>query len=622
MGKFVFENDYEKLLKVCGGDEDLAMDMVVSILESKQKHRYRSLNMELSAIKRVKAKSKDIMDREDIESLTNISNDNRFCVYDAVDEGLLYELLFAISSLNHREQCVIYYRFFNSYTLEQVGKIFDVSRDRIRQIEAKALRKLRHPSRCKFLKDYIYPKLEKDGIKNLSMSISSIEDFFELMDKAERYEKTKKKSPKKTLLEIAEEKQIYEFSVITDYCKDIEDYLISGEAKVASNTAEDPSQIEYDKTIKIREDIFTDLDEFVNSLGITPMPYILKRSIKLALLEVYDRCTVSLDNASGIIRLLYYHDSDYYGDYMTLKEAIRLIAQFTQRYKTRLKSFNKKDGGWIEYYDYRWNNYFSDDSISFYNMPEEMHHIITIPAYVEWYKEKGPVFSDLDDLVLYSLYNDMDDISYEYKSLINYIRNKYYGGLRIPSFNIYDDERNNQIDLNQLYWELDQNYARDYFKFPIVHKRAKLTAEEVEKNAWNYINIEGPAVLHKSIYPRTYTRTAMLGYYRSMLFLHSIKYTNLESKFGIPIEYISKNSCSFDIEDKKKIAIIASVFIWAYNNIFIKFYVDDFWLLYNSQNFENKIDNLISVINNAMKNMYNKEVLNDTIKIINSIFQK
>ena len=78
----------------------------------------------------------------------------------------------------------------------------------------------------------------------------------------------------------------------------------------------------------------------------------------------------------------------------------------------------------------------------------------------------------------------------------------------------------------------------------------------------------------------------------------------------------------YDLEDKKKIAIIASIFIWAYNNIFIKFYVDDFWLLYNSQNFENKIDNLISVINNAMKNMYNKEVLNDTIKIINSIFQK
>lgn len=622
MGNFVFETDFETLLTMCGGDEDLAMDIVVSILESKQKHRYRSLNMELTVVTKEKAKSKDIMDREEIEPLTKISNDIRFCVYNNTDEGLLYELLFAISSLTYREQCVIYYRFFNSYTLEQVGKIFGVCSDRIRQIEAKALRKLRHPSRCKSLKDYIYPKLERDSIKNLYMPIITIEDFFKLINKAERYGKTKKKSSKKILKEIAEEKQIYEFPVITDYCKDVEDYLISGEAKVASNTAEDPSQIEYDKTIKIREDIFTDLDKFVNSLGIAPMPYILKRSIKLALLEVYDRCKVSLDNANGIIQLLYYHDTYCYGDYMTLKEAIRLIAQFTQNCKTRVKKFNKKDGGWIEYYDYRWDNYFSEDSISFYNMPEEMHHIITIPAYVEWYKEKGPVFSDLDDLVLYSLYNDMDDISYKYKSLINYIRNKYYGGLCISSFDIYDDERNNQIDLNQLYLDIDQNYTRCNFKFPIVHKRVKLTAEEVEKNAWGYVNISGPAVLHKSIYPRTYTRTAMLGYYHSMLFLHSIKYTNLESKFGIPIEYISKNSYSFDIEDKKKIAIIASIFIWAYNNIFIKFYVDDFWLLHNSQNFENKIDNLVSVINNAMKNMYNKEVLNDTIKIINSIFQK
>ena len=622
MGNFVFETDFETLLTMCGGDEDLAMDIVVSILESKQKHRYRSLNKELTMVTKEKAKSKDIMDREEIEPLTKISNDIRFCVYNNTDEGLLYELLFAISSLTCREQCVIYYRFFNGYTLEQVGKIFDVCGNRIRQIEKKALRKLRHPSRCKSLKDYIYPKFERDSIKNLYMPIITIEDFFKLINKAERYGKTKKKSSKKILKEIAEEKQIYEFPVITDYCKDVEDYLISGEAKVASNTAEDPSQIEYDKTIKIREDIFTDLDEFVNSLGITPMPYILKRSIKLALLEVYDRCKVSLDNANGIIQLLYYHDTDYYGDYMTLKEAIRLIAQFTQNCKTRVKNFNKKDGGWIEYYDYRWNNYFSDDSISFYNMPEEMHHIITIPAYVEWYKEKGPVFSDLDDLVLFSLYNNIDDISYKYKSLIDYIRNKYYGGLYIPSFNIYDDERNNQVNINQLYLDIDQNYTRDNFRFPIVHKRAKLTAEEVEKNAWNYVNVSGPAVLHKSIYPRTYTRTAMLGYYHSMLFLHLINYTNFESRFGIPAEYISKNSYSFDIEDKEKIATIASVFIWVYNNIFIKFYVDDFWVLYNSSNFRNKIDNLISIVNNARKDMYNKGVLDDTIKIINSIFQK
>ena len=40
-------------------------------------------------------------------------------------------------------------------TLEEVGKEFDVTRERIRQIEAKALRKLRHPSRSKKLKDFL-----------------------------------------------------------------------------------------------------------------------------------------------------------------------------------------------------------------------------------------------------------------------------------------------------------------------------------------------------------------------------------------------------------------------------------------------------------------------------------
>jgi RNA polymerase primary sigma factor len=41
------------------------------------------------------------------------------------------------------------------HTLEEVGKHFQVTRERIRQIEAKALKKLRHPNRCRRLRDYI-----------------------------------------------------------------------------------------------------------------------------------------------------------------------------------------------------------------------------------------------------------------------------------------------------------------------------------------------------------------------------------------------------------------------------------------------------------------------------------
>ena len=64
-----------------------------------------------------------------------------------------------LMSLNEREQKVLRLRFGledgRARTLEEVGKEFEVTRERIRQIEAKALRKLRHPSRSKKLKDYL-----------------------------------------------------------------------------------------------------------------------------------------------------------------------------------------------------------------------------------------------------------------------------------------------------------------------------------------------------------------------------------------------------------------------------------------------------------------------------------
>jgi RNA polymerase primary sigma factor len=64
-----------------------------------------------------------------------------------------------LSSLTPRERKVLELRFGledgRSRTLEEVGREFSVTRERIRQIEAKALRKLRHPTRSKKLKDYL-----------------------------------------------------------------------------------------------------------------------------------------------------------------------------------------------------------------------------------------------------------------------------------------------------------------------------------------------------------------------------------------------------------------------------------------------------------------------------------
>jgi len=80
-----------------------------------------------------------------------------------VDEAgrqlLRRELLHVLKSLTPREERVITLRFGledgRARTLEELGKEFNVTRERVRQIEAKALRKLRHPSRAKLLRDYL-----------------------------------------------------------------------------------------------------------------------------------------------------------------------------------------------------------------------------------------------------------------------------------------------------------------------------------------------------------------------------------------------------------------------------------------------------------------------------------
>ena len=89
-----------------------------------------------------------------------IQDDDSPAPQDAAAYTLLKEQLAEVmSTLTPREAKVLRLRFGledgKARTLEEVGKEFDVTRERIRQIEAKALRKLRHPSRSKKLKDYM-----------------------------------------------------------------------------------------------------------------------------------------------------------------------------------------------------------------------------------------------------------------------------------------------------------------------------------------------------------------------------------------------------------------------------------------------------------------------------------
>ena len=100
-----------------------------------------------------------IGDEEDSKISDFIEDESALSPLEATSQILLREqLLSVIETLTPREQKVIRMRYGldNSHprTLEEVGKEFNVTRERIRQIEAKALRKLRHPNRSKKLTDF------------------------------------------------------------------------------------------------------------------------------------------------------------------------------------------------------------------------------------------------------------------------------------------------------------------------------------------------------------------------------------------------------------------------------------------------------------------------------------
>ena len=127
----------------------------------------KELDMPVERVREIMKISQDpvsletpIGEEEDSHLGDFIQDNNVEVPADAATYTLLHEqLMDVLSTLTEREQKVLRLRFGlddgRPRTLEEVGRQFNVTRERIRQIEAKALRKLRHPSRGKILKDYL-----------------------------------------------------------------------------------------------------------------------------------------------------------------------------------------------------------------------------------------------------------------------------------------------------------------------------------------------------------------------------------------------------------------------------------------------------------------------------------
>jgi len=115
----------------------------------------KMLNQEPTSLETPVGKEEDSRLKEFIPAEDDLSSPETSASFELLKE----QLQEVLATLNPREQKVLEMRFGlkdgRSRTLEEVGKQFGVTRERIRQIEAKALRKLRHPSRAKKLRDYL-----------------------------------------------------------------------------------------------------------------------------------------------------------------------------------------------------------------------------------------------------------------------------------------------------------------------------------------------------------------------------------------------------------------------------------------------------------------------------------
>ncbi|MCA9302331.1 RNA polymerase sigma factor RpoD [Candidatus Nomurabacteria bacterium] len=143
--------DLEQKLERPAKPEEVAKEMEIDVEKAREivKIMQDTASLEKAVGREEDSSLKDFI--EDTSIASPFDSASHVLLKDHIDEVL--------ETLNPREKKVLELRFGlrdgRNRTLEEVGKEFGVTRERIRQIEAKALRKLRHPSRSKSLKDYL-----------------------------------------------------------------------------------------------------------------------------------------------------------------------------------------------------------------------------------------------------------------------------------------------------------------------------------------------------------------------------------------------------------------------------------------------------------------------------------
>lgn len=158
----------EKIKKVHRCTRELAGKSSISV---KDDDLAAVLEMSVQELKKVRRADREMVFRAGIDELDwpELLAEEETDGFHCMERTELQDAIeVALSQLTMRDQAIVRYRFGlglgEDFTLEQIGMMFDVTRERIRQIEAKAMRKLRHPNRSRVLANFLDGDVLLDGI--------------------------------------------------------------------------------------------------------------------------------------------------------------------------------------------------------------------------------------------------------------------------------------------------------------------------------------------------------------------------------------------------------------------------------------------------------------------------